>query len=71
LTKLVLTSTFADLTSPITRSRKSRSSESQTSYHVSAGSVTRNCAWSAVTGRLAADDYCSCRTGRDLRRIEL
>lgn len=29
------------------------------------------CSECGGTGRLAGDDYCSCRTGRDLRRIEL
>lgn len=40
LTKLALTSTLADFTSPSTCSRRSRSSESQTNSQVSAGSVT-------------------------------
>lgn len=30
----------------------------------------QRCAECGGTGRLAGDDYCSCRTGRDLRRIE-
>jgi hypothetical protein len=33
-------------------------------------STELRCSECGGTGRLAGDDYCSCRTGRDLRRIE-